>query len=39
MSQTILHIDSSPLGDRSVSRKPTAGIVDELKAKPPGSPT
>jgi len=37
MSYTILHIDSSPLGDRSVSRKLTAKTVAELQAKHPGS--
>ena len=35
MTQTILHIDSSPLGDRSVSRKLTAKTVAELVAKNP----
>lgn len=37
MPHTILHIDSSPLGDRSVSRKLTAKILAELKAKHPDS--
>jgi len=37
MPHTILHIDSSPLGERSVSRKLTAKIVTELKAKHPDS--
>jgi FMN-dependent NADH-azoreductase len=37
MSHTILHIDSSPLGDRSVSRKLTAQIMTGLKAKHPDS--
>jgi FMN-dependent NADH-azoreductase len=37
MSPTILHIDSSPLGERSVSRKLTAKTLAELKAKHPGS--
>jgi FMN-dependent NADH-azoreductase len=32
---TILHIDSSPLGDRSVSRKLGARTVADLKAKHP----
>jgi FMN-dependent NADH-azoreductase len=35
MSHTILHIDSSPLGDKSVSRKLTAKLLSELKAKHP----
>jgi FMN-dependent NADH-azoreductase len=39
MSHTILHIDSSPLGDPSVSRKLTAKILSELKAKHPDSTT
>jgi len=34
---TILHIDSSPLGDRSVSRKLTAKTLSELKAAHPNS--
>jgi len=37
MSHTILHIDSSPLGDRSISRKLTAKAVAELKVKHPHS--
>src|ERR1700761_1315271 len=37
MTKTILHIDSSPLGDRSVSRKLTAKIVDGLKNEFPGA--
>ena len=35
MSQTILHIDSSPLGDRSVSRKLTAKTLAELQEAHP----
>src|ERR1700743_3352420 len=35
MSYNILHIDSSPLGDNSVSRKFTAKVLDGLKAKHP----
>jgi FMN-dependent NADH-azoreductase len=35
MTYNILHIDSSPLGDNSVSRKFTAKVVDGLKAKHP----
>lgn len=35
MPKTILHIDSSPLGDKSFSRKFTAKIMAELKAKNP----
>lgn len=35
MPLTILHIDSSPLSDRSYSRKYSAKIVDGLKAKHP----
>ena len=35
MPYTILHIDSSPLGERSVSRKLTAKALTELKAKHP----
>jgi FMN-dependent NADH-azoreductase len=31
--RTILHIDSSPLGERSVSRKLTAKVLAELRAK------
>ena len=37
MPQTILYIDSSPLGEQSVSRKLTAKIVAELQAKHPDS--
>jgi len=37
MPHTILHIDSSPLGDRSISRKLTAKLLTELKAKHPDS--
>jgi FMN-dependent NADH-azoreductase len=37
MTQNILHIDSSPMGDRSVSRKLTAKTVAELTAKNPDS--
>lgn len=37
MSYTILKIDSSPTGERSVSRKLTAKVVAELKAWHPGS--
>lgn len=37
MTQTILHIDSSPMGDNSVSRKLTAKTVAELIAKKPDS--
>lgn len=37
MSHTILHVDSSPLGDRSVTRKLTAKIVAELRVKHPDS--
>jgi FMN-dependent NADH-azoreductase len=33
MSQTALHIDSSPLGVRSVSRQLTAKVLDALRAK------
>jgi len=33
MTYNILHIDSSPLGDNSVSRKFTAKVVEGLKAK------
>lgn len=39
MSYTILHIDSSPLGERSVSRKLTAKVLAEVHAKHPGSKT
>lgn len=35
MSFTVLHVNSSPLGDRSVSRKLTAKILTELKHKHP----
>jgi FMN-dependent NADH-azoreductase len=35
MSFTILHIDSSPLGERSISRKLTAKTVEEIKAAHP----
>jgi FMN-dependent NADH-azoreductase len=35
MSYTVLHIDSSPLGDHSVSRKLTAKTLAELKANHP----
>ena len=35
MSQSFLHIDSSPLGDHSVSRKLTAKVLAELKANHP----
>ena len=37
MSLTILHIDSSPLGDKSFSRKLTAKLLAGLKAKHPDS--
>ncbi len=37
MPHTILHIDSSPLGERSVSRKLTAKVQAELRAKYPDS--
>lgn len=37
MPRTILHIDSSPLGDKSVTRKFTGKLLAELKAKHPGS--
>ena len=37
MAYTILHVESSPLGDRSVSRKLAARILAELKAKHPDS--
>ena len=33
MATTVLHIDSSPLGERSVSRKLTAKVLDALRAK------
>ena len=35
MSYTILHLDSSPMGDRSVSKKLTAKLVSELVVKHP----
>lgn len=35
MSHSILHIDSSPLGDHSVSRKLTAKVLAELKVNHP----
>jgi FMN-dependent NADH-azoreductase len=35
MSHVVLHIDSSPLGDRSVSRKLTAKVLAELKESHP----
>ena len=37
MTKTILHIDSSPLGDNSISRKLTAKIVADLTSKYPDS--
>jgi len=37
MPYTILNIESSPLADRSVSRKLTAKVLAELKAKHPDS--
>jgi FMN-dependent NADH-azoreductase len=37
MPKTILHIDSSPLGDHSVSRKLTAKLLAELTAEHPDS--
>lgn len=37
MSFTILRVDSSPLGEGSVSRKLTAKVVAELVAKRPGA--
>jgi FMN-dependent NADH-azoreductase len=37
MSHSVLHIDSSPLGDHSVSRKFTAKILTALKANHPGT--
>jgi len=37
MPYTILHVESSPLGERSVSRKLAARILAELKAKHPDS--
>lgn len=35
MSHSVLHIDSSPLGDHSVSRKLTAKVLAELKESHP----
>jgi FMN-dependent NADH-azoreductase len=32
MPHSVLHIDSSPLGDHSVSRKLTATLLGKLKA-------
>ena len=37
MSVKILQVDSSPLGERSVSRKFTAAVVAGLLAKHPGA--
>ncbi len=37
MTHTILHIDSSPLGDRSISRRLTAQTLTELQVKHPES--
>lgn len=37
MAYNILHIDSSPMGDNSVSRKFTAKVVEGLKDKHPGA--
>ena len=37
MPYTILHVESSPLGERSVSRKLAARILAELKTKHPDS--
>lgn len=37
MSYTILHVDSSPAGERSVSRKVTARALAELKKQHPGA--
>jgi len=37
MPYTILHVESSPLGERSVSRKLAAKVLVELKAKHPDS--
>src|SRR5215470_9994044 len=37
MAYTILHIDTSPLAGRSVSRNLTARVVDGLKAAHPDS--
>jgi len=37
MPYTILHVESSPLGERSVSRKLTVRILAELKVKHPDS--
>lgn len=37
MPYTILHVESSPLGERSVSRKLAAMVLADLKAKHPDS--
>jgi FMN-dependent NADH-azoreductase len=37
MPYTILHVESSPLGERSVSRRLAAKVLAELKAKHPDS--
>jgi len=37
MPHTILHIDSSPMGERSYSRKLGAKVLSELQSKYPGS--
>lgn len=37
MPHTILHIDSSPMGERSFSRKLGAKVLSELQVKFPGS--
>ncbi len=37
MPHTILHIDTSPMGERSFSRKLGAKVLSELQAKYPGS--
>ena len=37
MTSTILHLDSSPLGDASASRRLTADIVAALRAASPGA--
>lgn len=37
MSKSILHINTSPLGDNSVTRKLTANILSQLAATLPGS--
>lgn len=37
MTHTILHIDSSPMGDRSVSRKLTAKVLAQLQSRFPES--